>query len=81
MRNIGPVSRAWLAEAGVHTLADLRHCGAVATFRMIRDRQSGASLNLLWALEGAVRDCDWRALTEADKSRLREAVRTLDRGG
>jgi hypothetical protein len=74
MRNIGPVSREWLYRIGVRDLEDLRQVGAVRAYRLIRAQQPKATRNLLWALEGALRGCDWRALPEARKRQLlREA--------
>ena len=76
MRNIGPTSRRWLAEIDIRTLEDLRQVGAVAAYRFIKARYpKQASLNLLWGLEGAVRDIDWRELTEADKVALKQQLR------
>ncbi len=74
IRNIGKVSRSWLAEAGIVTLEDLRAQGSVSTFRIIKSQQPRASLNLLWALEGAVQNMDWRDLTEEHKRRLRKEL-------
>ena len=72
MRNIGRVSRGWLAEIGIRTLPELQRCGAVTAYRMIRERHPRRiSLNLLWALEGAIRDLDWRELDEDAKQQLR----------
>jgi hypothetical protein len=31
-------------------------------------------LNLLWGLEAALRDIDWRDLTEADKHELKDRL-------
>ncbi|MCO4764400.1 MAG: TfoX/Sxy family protein [Myxococcales bacterium] len=71
MRNIGPKSRQWLWQVGIRTLADLREVGAPAAFAMVKSMEPRATLNLLWGLEGAVRDCDWRALSDADKAALK----------
>ncbi|WP_425396242.1 TfoX/Sxy family protein [Aeoliella sp.] len=78
LRNLGPKSSAWLAAAGIESLADLRELGAVVAYARVRQQQRGVSLNLLWALEGALRDCDWRDLTDADKQRLRDKLAELD---
>ncbi|MGB0388399.1 MAG: TfoX/Sxy family protein [Ardenticatenaceae bacterium] len=75
IRNIGPVSRTWLHEVGIYSLEDLQACGSVATFRMIKSIRPQVSLNLLWALEGAIVDVDWRELPQAHKRLLREEVK------
>lgn len=72
VKNLGPVSRRWLAEVGVFTLSDLRKAGAVPVYRTLKNKYPRkVSLNLLWALAGALRGIDWRDLTPADKARLR----------
>ena len=74
MRNIGPVSRQWLWQIGVRHLQTLREVGAVRAYLMIKAAQPRATLNLLWGLEAAVRDIDWRALTNEDKRQLKSEL-------
>jgi hypothetical protein len=38
----------------------------------VKQHQSKASLNLLWALAAGMKGKDWRELTEATKKRLRK---------
>jgi DNA transformation protein len=71
VKNVGPVSRQWLHEIGVFDLNDLRRVGAVSAFRMIKSIRPRCSLNLLWALEGAVRDENWVTLSESVKEKLK----------
>lgn len=71
MRNIGKVSRRWLSDIEVHTLSDLKSCGSVAAFCMIKSMQPKATFNLLWALEGAILDIDWRDIPEQRKQELK----------
>ena len=77
LRNLGPTSAAWLAEVGIHTLEDLRAVGSVAAYRAVRAHRGETSLNLLWALEGALLDLDWRELPPGLKAELRRAVQEL----
>ena len=65
LRNLGPVSTQWLAEVGVFSRADLERVGSVAAYAMVRRRQQGASLNLLWALEVTVFLFAWLVLLGA----------------
>ena len=74
MRNLGPVSRRWLEDIGVRTIDDLRRLGPVEAYVAVKQREAGASLNLLYALEAAVRGVDWRELSEAEKAELRGQV-------
>jgi DNA transformation protein and related proteins len=70
MRNLGPKSEAMLAGAGVHTPARLAALGAVDTYALLRQSGQAVSLNMLWALEGALSDRDWRDVARNDKLRL-----------
>jgi hypothetical protein len=70
-KNIGPVSEAWLRAIGVHTRADLEALGAVETYRLVQQHGFRPSLNLLHALEGAIRDVPWTALPERVKAKLK----------
>lgn len=67
--NLGPRSVEMLRSAGILSVAELRQLGAVAAFARVRRSGAKASLNLLWALEGALSGLSWR--TVAAESRLR----------
>jgi len=76
MKNIGPVSMQWLAEVGIYTIKDLRKAGSITTYKILKERYpKTVSLNLLWGLEAAIRDIDWRELTEKDKEELKRKLR------
>lgn len=71
LRNIGPVSVKWLAEIGVESLEDLERVGPVEAYRRVSASQPGkASLNLLWALQGAVMDLHWTDVPDEIKQEL-----------
>jgi DNA transformation protein len=74
LRNLGPTSAAWLHDAGIHTIADLRRFGAAAAFRLVKQQQPKASLNLLWGLVAGLADMDWRDLTDEQKESHRKEV-------
>lgn len=76
MKNIGPRSRQWLAEVGIYSINDLRRAGSIMTYKLLKERYpKRVSLNLLWGLEAAIRDVDWRELTETDKEELKQKLR------
>ena len=74
LRNLGPTSASWLREVGITTIAKLERLGPVDAFRLVKQRQPKASLNLLWALAAGHKGKDWRELTDATKKRLRKEV-------
>jgi DNA transformation protein len=57
--NLGQVSAEWLALAGILTVADLSAMGAVEAYRRVEQAGFKPSLNLLYALEGALHDEHW----------------------
>ncbi len=75
MRNIGEKSSAWLAAVGIHSEDDLAAVGSVEAYRRVKaafpDR---ASLNLLYALEGALLGLRWNELPLEIKDELKAMV-------
>ncbi len=74
LRNLGPRSAVMLNAVGIYTRADLEHIGPVMAYRMVQDLGYGSSLNLLYAMAGALQDAHWADLSPDQKARLREAV-------
>ncbi|HZW23799.1 TfoX/Sxy family protein [Noviherbaspirillum sp.] len=70
LRNLGPKSAEMLAAAGIRTPDALAERGALDAFIALKQAGLPASLNLLWALEGALSDRDWRTVARDDKLRL-----------
>jgi DNA transformation protein len=64
LRNVGPKSAAWLRQVGVRTQEDLEALGAVAAFIKVKRAGFRPSLNLLYALEGALLGCHWQQVPE-----------------
>jgi hypothetical protein len=70
LRNIGPKSAAQLRQVGVRTLDDLRALGSLEAFVKLKRAGFKPSLNLLYALEGALLDCHWQQIPEERRSDL-----------
>jgi len=70
LRNIGPKSMAWLRQTGVRTLEDLKSVGALAAYVRVKRAGFRPSLNLLYALEGAILDCHWQDIPDARREQL-----------
>lgn len=77
MKNIGPASSRWLAAVGIHSLDDLRAIGVVNAYALVRGHGYNASLNLLWALQGAVTDVHWSRVPPHIKQELRQRLKDL----
>ena len=75
LRNIGPASALMLNEVDINNIEDLRAIGAASAFMRVKFQfERHATLHLLWALEGALTDQDWRALDDATKNRLKREI-------
>jgi DNA transformation protein and related proteins len=72
LANLGPASRRMLADVGVRTRADLEARGSVAVYLAVKARGHAASLNLLYALEGALLGLRWDRLPEVVKENLKQ---------
>lgn len=70
MRNIGPKSSAWLRQVGLRTHEDIAAAGPVDAFMRVKRAGFRPSLNLLYALEGALADCHWQEVPEARRQIL-----------
>lgn len=71
LKNIGPVSVRQLREVGIENAAVLRKLGALAAYRRLKYAfPREVSLNMLYALEGALRGCHWNRLPAGVKEKL-----------
>jgi DNA transformation protein and related proteins len=75
--NLGPKSRQWLKAAGIHTLGELQALGSVRAYARIKARQPDTSLNLLWALEGALCGLPWQTVAREHRATLLLALDSL----
>jgi hypothetical protein len=74
MRNIGPKSAAWLRQVGLKTPEELAEAGPLEAFMRVKRAGFKPSLNLLYALEGALCDCHWQEVPYARRVQLVEAA-------
>ena len=70
LRNIGPKSAAWLRQTGIRTQEDLEAVGSLAAYVRVKRAGFKPSLNLLYALEGAILGCHWQEIPEARRDEL-----------
>jgi DNA transformation protein and related proteins len=77
--NLGAASARLLSSIGISTEDDLRRFGAVEAFARLRfEKEGGVSMNLLWALHGAVEGIDWRRIDPVTKGDLLARLRAGD---
>lgn len=68
--NLGLKSQAALAAAGITTVAQLRRLDSVAAYAEARRSGVNVSLNLLWALEGALTGLPWQLVAREHRTSL-----------
>ncbi len=75
LRGLGPRSVEMLVQAGIDTPAKLRKTDLYKLYQRIKAQHPRASLNLLYAMMGAVSKDDWRVVA---KERRSEVLMRLD---
>lgn len=70
LKNLGPVSVQKLMNGGIETEEQLRSLGAVEAYLRVKQSQTGISLNLLYALHGALTDRHWSRIGAEDRAAL-----------
>lgn len=78
--NLGPKSSAMLARASIHSLDELREIGAVAAYARVKRVDRTASLNLLWALQGALTGVPWQQVAREQRTSLLLALEVHTKG-
>ena len=71
LRNLGARTEQMLAQIGVHDALELRRRGAVRAFAQLRHAGGTSSLNIFWALAGALETWPegrhWREVARGDE--------------
>ena len=78
LKNLGPKSKEQLQRIGVHTLQDLEVIGAVRAYFKLKAIYSKLSLNMLYALEGALLNIHCIDLSQPHKVRLLAELDALE---
>jgi DNA transformation protein len=76
LANLGPKSAGFLHAAGIRTHDELERLGSVAAYAKVKQVEPRASLNLLWALEGALTGLHWREVAREHRTSLLLALET-----
>lgn len=79
LRNLGPRSAALPAAIGIRTRDDLARHGALGVCQRLLAAGHPVSLNLAYAIEGALMDCDWRQIPHDFRVHLVKEFRLLKR--
>ncbi|MDZ7921959.1 TfoX/Sxy family protein [Rhodoferax sp.] len=77
--NLGAKSCAMLLAAGIRSADDLHRLGSVASYLQVKRQGGNASLNLLWALEGAISGLHWQEVAREHRTSLLLALEDCER--
>lgn len=78
---LGPKSAAMLAGAGIVSAGQLQEMGSVRAYLKVRDAGVPVSLNLLWALEGALTGERWQDVARLHRTSLLMALEAAQDAG
>ena len=78
LSNLGPTSAQFLIRAGITTHERLARLGAVKAYAMVKRVEPRASLNLLWALEGALSGLHWQEVARTHRTSLLLALEAYE---
>ncbi|MFY3383167.1 TfoX/Sxy family protein [Paracidovorax sp. MALMAid1276] len=77
--NLGPKSAQFMERAGITTIEQLKHLGSVRAYSMVKQVEPKASLNLLWAIEGAITGIHWQEVAKDHRTSLLLALETHEK--
>jgi len=79
LMNLGKQTAGWLASIGIHTAEDLAEYGVVEAYLQLKHSDPRkATVNVLYALQGALLGVKWDLLPEDLKDELRHQATERD---
>lgn len=72
-----PKSAQALVASGISSFSEVQRLGSVATYARIKQSDPRVTLNLLWALEGALSGLSWQVVAREHRTSLLLALDTL----
>jgi DNA transformation protein and related proteins len=79
LANLGPQSQAILEAAGISSVQAIYDLGSVQAYLQVKKINPQASLNLLYALEGAISGLPWQTVAKEHKTSLLLALDNLEK--
>jgi DNA transformation protein len=78
LKNIGEVSEKMLNSIDVFTKEDIEDLGPVTIYFILKSRGFDVSMNMVYALQGAIMNLHWNELPSTVKNILVEQVETSE---
>ena len=81
LKNLGPKSAAQIVAVGIDGPDEIRTVGAANVYHRVKSKfPNSTSLNLLWALQGALMELHWHDVPDDIKRQLLAEVESLMHG-
>ncbi|MDX1522154.1 MAG: TfoX/Sxy family protein, partial [Anaerolineae bacterium] len=74
LKNLGPTSERWLNDIGIYTRRELVALGPVSAYQRLKAAGYNVSLNLVYAIQGAIMDLHWTDLPLALREELKQQI-------
>ena len=74
LTHFGPTSQQWLNAIGVYTKAELVRLGSIHAYWLMKERGFNVTMNMVYAMEGAILGMRWDELPEKLKAELQAAI-------
>lgn len=72
--NLGPKCAEWLEAVGITTEEDLRAVGIIEAYKRCQDAGVNTTLNLLWAMFGALNNIPFEEVPKDIKEQLKQQL-------
>ncbi|HCA81609.1 MAG TPA: competence protein TfoX [Bacteroidetes bacterium] len=69
-----PTSRRWLNAIGIYTRSELVRLGSIHAYWLMKERGFNVTMNMVYAMEGAILGARWDELPEKLKAELQAAI-------
>ncbi len=80
LKNLGPKSAERIVAVGITDLDALSRIGAATTYHKVKSKfPNDTSLNLLWAIQGALMGIHWQDIDDDLKQHLMNELETLSK--
>ncbi|MDF2153678.1 TfoX/Sxy family DNA transformation protein [Vibrio sp. CAU 1672] len=68
--NLRLATERMLKKAGIDSVSQLEQQGALSAYKAIRETNASVNIELLWALEGAIRGTHWSVIPQSRREEL-----------
>ena len=79
LQGLGPRSQEMLSRAGIKSVDQLKELGSLKAYMLAKASNPNVSLNLLWALEGALTGVSWKEIARNHRTSFILAIEEYEK--